>query len=164
MIIFFKRRAMPSIRFLARRVAAGFSLVETVLAMAVMSLAITVLLGLLPHGLEMSRKAGISAGEARVTGDVLAELSRVAWTDLQKYDGRMFYFDDQGVRMENFSEPVSYVARAKVPTGLKLPGASEDADALRRVVVQVASTANRNFAFDENQAFSTYTSIISRTK
>lgn len=141
----------------------AFSLVETVLAMAVMSLAITVLLGLLPHGLEMSRKAGVSAGEARVTNDVLAELSRLEWTTLPTYDKRLFFYDDQGVRVEN-SEPVAYVARALVPTGMKLPGSNSDSDALRRVVIQIVSTSNRNFKFGDGKLASSYTSILSRMK
>lgn len=141
----------------------GFSLVETVLAMAVMSLAITVLLGLLPHGLEMSRKAGISAGEARVTNDVLAELSRLEWSMLPSYDEHIFYYDDQGVRIEN-NDSIAYIARSLVPNGMMLPGASSDSDALRRVVVQIASTSNRGFKFEEGKSFSSYTSILSRMK
>lgn len=141
----------------------GFSLVETVLAMAVMSLAITVLLGLLPHGLEMSRKAGVSAGEARVTNDVLAELSRLEWTKLPTYDEHTFYYDDQGVRVEN-NDSVAYVARSLVPRGMKLPGATTDSDTLRRVIVQIASTSNRAFKFDEGKSFASYTSILSRMK
>jgi uncharacterized protein (TIGR02598 family) len=95
----------------------GFSLVETVLAMAVMSLAVTVLLGLLPHGLEMSRKAGVSAGEARINTDVIAELSQVDWADLSGYNDDRFYFDDQGVRLDDTATTslTAYVARVRLP-------------------------------------------------
>ena len=142
----------------------GFSLVETVLAMAVMSLAVTVLLGLLPHGLEMSRKAGISAGEARVTTEILGELSQVDWAALEGYDGDKFYFDDQGVRLDAGDGPqIAYVVRVRLPVPLMLPGAAVASGDLRRVVIEIASTPDTGFAFTTGQTFSTYTSILSRT-
>jgi uncharacterized protein (TIGR02598 family) len=142
----------------------GFSLVETVLAMAVMSLAVTVLLGLLPHGLEMSRKAGVSAGEARVTTEILGELSQVDWNSLATYDNKRFYFDDQGVRLsENAGLEIAYVAEVQLPVPINLPGASVPSDNLRRVVLDIASTPNTKFEFKDGQTFSTYTSILCRT-
>lgn len=147
---------------------AAFSLVETVLAMAVMSLAVTVLLGLLPHGLEMSRKAGISAGEARISGDLIGELSQAGWTALSRYDRNRFYFDDQGVRLaENQSEMVAYVARVTLPGLLRLPSGSgagvQNAD-LQRVTIDIASTGNRDYDFDDqNASYSTYAAVLSRT-
>lgn len=145
---------------------AGFSLVETVLAMAVMSLAITVLLGLLPHGLEMSRKAGVSAGEARVTSDVMAELSRADWNNLQTYNNQVFFYDDQGVRIENGGERISYAARVSIPAGMRLPGSISDSDTLRRVVVEIASTSSRNFDFGRvgERHISAYTNVLSRLR
>ena len=136
---------------------------ETVLAMAVMSLAVTVLLGLLPHGLEMSRKAGVSAGEARVTTDVLAELSRLEWATLPTYDKHLFYYDDQGVRVEAGAD-VAYVARSLIYLNLKLPGSAINSDDLRRAVIQIASSNNPDYDFGEGKTFSTYTSILSRMK
>ena len=142
----------------------GFSLVETVLAMAVMSMAVTVLLGLLPHGLEMSRKAGISAGEARVTTEILGELSQVDWTALASYDGDKFYFDDQGVRLDDAAGlDISYVARVQLPEPMNLPGSAAASADLRRVVIDIASTPDRSFKFSDGQTFSTYTSILSHT-
>lgn len=142
----------------------GFSLVETVLAMAVMSLAVTVLLGLLPHGLEMSRKAGVSAGEARITTEILGELSQVDWTALATYDNKKFYFDDQGVRLsESAGLEIAYVARVQLPVPMNLPGASVPSDNLRRVVLDIASTPNTKFEFKDGQTFATYTSILCRT-
>ena len=146
----------------AVRFGVGFSLVETVLAMAVMSLAVTVLLGLLPHGLEMSRKAGISAGEARVTTEILGELSQVDWTALASYDGDRFYFDDQGVRLDDAAGlDISYVARVQLPVPMNLPGSAAASADLRRVVIDIASTPDRSFPFSDDQTFSTYTSILS---
>jgi len=146
----------------AIRLGRGFSLVETVLAMAVMSLAVTVLLGLLPQGLEMARKAGISAGESRVTTEVLGELSQVDWTSLAGYDGKKFYFDDQGVRLDGASDAqISFVARVNLPEPLNLPGSSAASSDLRRVVIDIASTPDPGYQFDVDQTFSTYTSILS---
>lgn len=147
-----------------RRRRAGFSLVETVLALAVMGLAVSVLLGLLPHGLDMARKAGVAAGDARITSDILAELSQVKWTDLSNYDNDLFYFDDQGVRQDGTDGTTAYVARVQLPTTSSLPGSTVSmSENLRRVVIQVAATPNRNFNFNAPGAtYSTYVSILSR--
>lgn len=143
---------------------AGFSLVETVLALAVMGLAVSVLLGLLPHGLDMARKAGVAAGDARITSDILAELSQVKWTDLPQYDNDLFYFDDQGVRQDGTDGTTAYVARVQLPSTSSLPGSTVSmSDNLRRVVIQVAASPNRSFNFDAvGASYSTYVSIISR--
>ena len=135
---------------------------ETVLAMAVMGLAVTVLLGLLPHGLEMSRKAGVSAGESRVTNDILAELSQQDWTDLNRYDGRRFYFDDQGIRLEGGSSLASYVAKVELPEPATLPGSPIASKDIKRVVIHVAATPKRDFAFGRDDAFSTYVTLLPR--
>lgn len=142
----------------------GFSLVETVLALAVMGLAVSVLLGLLPHGLEMARKAGVAAGDARITSDILAELSQVKWTDLPQYDNDLFYFDDQGVRRNRGDSSASYVARVQLPANSSLPGSRVNmSENLRRVVIQVAASPNPTFNFDAPGAsYSTYVSLISR--
>lgn len=141
----------------------GFSLVETVLAMAVMSLAVTVLLGLLPHGLEMARKAGTSSGESRVLTDVIAELSQVDWSEVQGYDGDEFLFDDQGVRLDTGNDgDISYVAQVEVPTGFKVPGATVNSDHVRRILVKIASTPRAKFEFKDDQEFATFTILIAR--
>lgn len=146
----------------------GFSLVETVLALAVMGLAISVLLGLLPHGLDMARKAGVSAGEARITADILAELSQAEWDDLGNYDNDLLFFDDQGVRIEQQGASsgglASYVARIQLPGFPTLPGAVSNSPDLQRVVIQVAASANPQLNFDAPAAsYSTYVSIIGRS-
>lgn len=147
----------------ARQLSKGFSLVETVLAMAVMGLAVTVLLGLLPHGMEMSRKAGVSAGESRVTTDILAELSQQDWASLAGYDGQTFYFDDQGIRIrEGDDELVSYVAQVRMPVPVQLPGSPVNSDDIKRVIINVAATPKRDFSFRDNAVYSTYVTLLPR--
>jgi uncharacterized protein (TIGR02598 family) len=150
----------------AQRARVGFSLVETVLAMAVMSMAITALLGLLPHGLEMSRKAGNAAGEVRIASDIIAELSQARWDDLRSYNGRKYEFNDQGIRNEGgrANSLVSYVARVKLEGEARIPGSSSAIMDLRRVVIEIASTTRSNFDFDAKGAsFSSSTHILNRS-
>lgn len=141
----------------------AFSLVETVLAMAVMGLAVTVLLGLLPHGLEMSRKAGISAGESRVTGDIIAELSQQEWATLPTYDKQKFFFDDQGVRITDENGSIAYVAETVLPVPAQLPGAPVVSNDIKRVLIHVAASARREFDFTGEASFSTFTFILPRS-
>lgn len=144
------------------RTREGFSLVETVLAMAVMAMAVTVLLGLLPHGLEMSRKAGIATGEARVVSDILAELSQVQWADLDEHDQELYSYSDQGVRVSG-NTPQAYRARISLPQSTTLPGFAQAQPNLRRVVIDISATPNSQYDFPAGSVFSTYTSMLSNT-
>ncbi len=147
----------------------AFSLVETVLALAVMGLAVTVLLGLLPQGMEMSRKAGVASGEARVTTNILAELSQSDWADLAAKDESIMYFDDQGVRLKDGTDTESsllaYVARINIPAVTSVPGSNDGSTNLKRVHIDIASTGNKDFDFDrEGASFSTQTSLLANMK
>jgi uncharacterized protein (TIGR02598 family) len=78
----------------------GFSLVETVLAIGIMGLAITALLGLLPHGIEMTRQAGNENAYARILNTVRTELMRVPFDTLPTTaDNQRMKFDEQGVML-----------------------------------------------------------------
>lgn len=155
-----------------KKVAAGFSLVETVLALAVMGLSLTVLLGLLPHGLEMSRKAGVAAGESRVVTDLIAELSQSDWANLNAYNNQRFQYDDQGVRVSSQTggagaggskEATAFVALVEMPVGANIPGSAITPSNLKRVVIKIASTQRDNYDFtDDGAAYSTVTTLLAR--
>jgi uncharacterized protein (TIGR02598 family) len=140
--------------------AHGFSLVETVMALGIMGLAITALLGLIPHGIEMSRKAGHASAEARIVDTIATRLSNMPWiagtggaVSIDQQDKKRMLFDDQGVQVESNSDyaPAVYVARVLVRGtggGPKLPGKDEPQPLLRYVEIQIAATPNTKFDFD----------------
>lgn len=141
---------------------AGFSLVEVVLAVGIMALGVVTILGLLPHGLEMSRKTANEQAETRIVDQIVGELQSADWTTLGGVvgagsgTGLIFQFDDQGLRTQDTAF-TSYVARVKLfvdteaTTGMEMPTNSTSNvfnPHLRRIRVQVAATQSSDFDFD----------------
>jgi uncharacterized protein (TIGR02598 family) len=130
----------------------AFSLIETVLALGIMGLAITALLGLLPHGIQMSKKAADAGAQTRIIDVISAKLSNMPYEDVLNQDNQRLFFDDQGVQLvDQDAQSTIYVARVRVfsgTNGLTLPGATGAEPMLARVVVQVTNVPNLNFNFD----------------
>ncbi len=150
------------------RARAAFSLVETVLALGIMGLAITALLGLLPHGIEMSRKAANAAAEARIIDTIVGRLSNVPFASLPAQNNIEMHFDDQGVEVDGTADLLesTFFARVLVPTGthgLTLPGAAQSETTMRRIQIQIVQTALRRFNFDSapSKTFTTVPVVLS---
>lgn len=141
----------------ARRPAAGFSLVEVVLAVGIMALGVVTILGLLPHGLEMSRKTANEMAEARIIEHIVGEMQSTNWQTLNTYGQQMRYFDDQGLELPNLSSAearfaLNYVVRVDVPAlDVQLPTnravAAPDAH-LRRVTIRMVAAPLPDFNFN----------------
>ncbi len=133
---------------------AAFSLVETVLALGIMALAITALLGLLPHGIEMSRKAANAAAETRIVDTLLGQLNNVSFTALDTLDKKEFHFDDQGVAVDGSSDmsQSTYFVRILIgagTAGLTLPGPGAKPEPwMRKIQIQIVQTPLLRFNFE----------------
>lgn len=131
----------------------GFSLVETVIALGIMGLAVTALLGLLPHGMEMSKKAANAGAEARILDTIRSELGNFSFTGLQGISKKRLAFDEEGMLLDNSAEAVliSYVAEISTAASggnpVSLPGGSAER-LLLNIVAKVASTPNGDFNFE----------------
>ena len=140
-----------------RRRSLGFSLVEVVLAVGIAALGIITVLGLIPHGLEISRKTGNEMASHRIASVLFAEYQAGDWSNLGSGTfTETRYFDSDGVEIltssSNFEGRLAYVAEATIPSqGEALPsnagGSSAQSPYLRRVIVQVANTADKSFNF-----------------
>lgn len=134
--------------------AAGFSLVETVIALGIMGLAVTALLGLLPHGMEMSKKAANAGAEARILDTIRSELGNFSFSGLQTVTKKRLSFDEEGMLLDNSASAVliTYVAEITTPASgerpVALPGAAQGEGLLLNIVVKVASTPQAEFDFD----------------
>jgi uncharacterized protein (TIGR02598 family) len=129
----------------------GFSLIETVIALGIMGLAVTALLGLLPHGMEMSKKAASASAQSRIVDFVRGELAHYKLTTLQAMTAPVrFQFDEEGMNVDTTDRVsfVSYVAEVQPPTGrvIRLPGGDAE-PYLLNFAVKVAATPNRDFSF-----------------
>lgn len=140
----------------------GFSLVEVVLAVGIMALGVVTILGLLPHGLEMSRRTANEQAETRIVDQIVGELQSSDWATLggllASGESRIL-FDDQGLKALSPSL-TTYVARITLSEaserdqGMLLPAKVNNAESsknnknLRRVKIEVAATQTRDFNFD----------------
>ena len=157
---------------LARRSAAGFSLVEVVLAVGIMALGVVTILGLLPHGLEMSRKTANEMAEARIIEHIVGEMQSTEWQSLNTYGQQTRYFDDQGLELPNLNSAESrfalnYVVRVEVPAlDVRLPtnSASTPIDQnLRRVTIRMVAAPLPDFNFNSTSSgvpVKTFTQLI----
>ena len=163
----------------------GFSLVEVVLAVGIMALGVVTILGLLPHGMEMSRKTANELAENRIADALLGDIQAMDWKDLEAQTNKggnltseNRLFDDQGLELIAGSDDadLSYVARVEVPTSdVELPtnapqralnnnGANGNLN-LRRVIVKIAPVPLKNFDFDDpppGVSFKTVTQLVAK--
>lgn len=141
----------------------GFSLVEVVLAVGIMALGVVTILGLLPHGLEMSRRTANEQAETRIVDQIVGELQSSDWATLggllDNGEVRLIY-DDQGLKalsptLTTYVARVTLTEASESKQGMLLPsnkGGAERNKNLRRVKIEVAATQTRNFNFDNAPA------------
>jgi uncharacterized protein (TIGR02598 family) len=148
----------------------GFSLVETVIAIGIMALAVTALLGLLPQGIEMTRQAGNENAYARILSSVRAEINKVAFRDLAQLELKRLTFDEQGVRIfqaGGAGTPVAYVAEVdfngRGNNPIALPGGGPEV-AIENFSVRIAASPLQDFNFLKApaMAYRTYPVHIAR--
>ena len=134
-----------------RRLAAvkGFTLVETVLALGVVSFAMVGMLGMVPIGLENSRKAMNLTVEPSIVQSVAGDLQRTEYKMLANpgAKGSTLYFDDQGVPVATADNPNRiYTVVIGAPKALEAK-TSDSADLVaaeagRSIPVTVTNRAN----------------------
>lgn len=152
-----KKPASFTLRRLSRR---GFSLIEVVLAVGIMALGVVTILGLLPHGLEMTRKTANEQAETRIVDALVGDLQTTDWATLENLGTAIRYFDDQGLELTrsspDFDVLVSYVVQVGIPdSDVILPtndgqiGVNQN---LRRVIIKMIAAPLVNFNFDNPSA------------
>jgi uncharacterized protein (TIGR02598 family) len=89
----------------------GFSLIEVTIAMAIASVALVSLLGLIPQGMDTMREAGDRAIGGRIHQQILNEIQMTPFEDssgnslIDVYDGMEFYYDAQGEELSDSKSP-----------------------------------------------------------
>jgi uncharacterized protein (TIGR02598 family) len=127
------------------------------MAVGIMALGVVTILGLLPHGLEMSRKTANEMAEARIIEHIVGEMQSTQWDALSNYGQQTRYFDDQGLELPNLNTnearfALNYVIRVEVPQlDVRLPTNSTSTAAsehLRRVTIRMVAAPLPDFNFN----------------
>lgn len=152
--------SIPHLRRFSQR--CGFSLVEVVLATGIMALGVVTILGLLPHGLELTRKTANEQAETRIVDLIVGELQTLNWESMNVGQKQKRFFDDQGLELlasqasgQEFDMMLNYVVEVNIPQlDVRLPTNDNDGQrqinqSLRRVIIKMISAPLRDFNFDD---------------
>jgi uncharacterized protein (TIGR02598 family) len=149
---------------------AGFSLVEVTLAVGIAALGIIAVLGLMPQGLEMSRKTGELSAQRQITEQIVRNLDQKAWNDLITANTTFtLYYDDQGLETTATAPTQAFIVRVQILplaslTTLPLGGNGEPY--LAKAVIKIATTTNPqfNFADQNNRNYVTMIHYIAKAR
>lgn len=127
------------LQLIARSAQRGFTLVETVIAIGIVSTVMVALLGLMPEGMSMVSQAGQKTVGVRISSQIISEIQQQPFDALADFNNKKFYFDDQGTQLDEAGDPFRvYTAKVEVdPSPQELPGC-DPTSLLRRVVVKVS--------------------------
>lgn len=140
----------------------GFSLVEVTLALGIAALGIIAVLGLMPQGLEMSRRTGEMTAHKQITEQIVRDLEQRTWANLASSTSIFTkYFDDQGAETTSSAPTQAIIVKYQIVplNSASLPAGSLNEPYLRKAVLRIATTTNPNFDFsDANRR--NYTTVI----
>lgn len=132
----------------------GFSLVEVTLALGIAALGIIAVLGLMPQGLEMSRKTGEMTAHKQITEQIVRDLEQRNWNALAASTSQVTkYYDDQGAETNANSPTQAIIAKYQIvnlSAKSSLPMGSTTEPFLRKAVVKIATTTDPTFDFSDN--------------
>jgi uncharacterized protein (TIGR02598 family) len=137
----------------------GFSLVEVTLAVAIAAVAIITFLGLLPMGLETSRKTSTKIANANMLEQVVQNLDGMSWGDNNSNlpkpkETKRMYFNEEGAQVPSTSTDMTYLVEVQFAGPAYLDNDSGSAgnssgsqDFLQRALIRIANTNNAGFQF-----------------
>ena len=152
----------------------AFSLIEVTIAVAITAVALVSLMGMLPQGTDLMKRATDTAIEARIHQQIVGEVLLTEWEKKDSFNNTLRGYDDQGIHIATdgnvfasgrTQENVVYQARIRLPAGhVTLPGGSVDEN-LQLVLVDVTNRREPGFNFDSaanRRHVNTYQSIIAK--
>lgn len=145
----------------------GFSLVEVTLAVAIAALAIITLLGLLPQGLEMSRKTALITTNSNILEQISRDLDNARFSLLPTSAVKKYY-NDQGSEVSADSTEIVYVVEIdpETATPASLPQAEKDQPYLKKYVIRIANSSSSDFDFDSGSPlrYTTFNHLVAKTR
>ncbi len=144
----------------------GFSLVEVALAVAIASLAIITLLGLLPQGLDMARKTSQLTTNSSILDQVIRNYENMQWTGIPANGTVTKYYTDEGLEVGSDSKELSYVVLVDFNQQTSLPQTDTNQPYLRRIVIKIASSSSPSFQFATNNrpSYAVFNHLIAKSR
>jgi len=152
------------------RNAPGFSLVEVALAVAIAAVGIITCLGLLPEGLEMSRRTAQMAINSNILEQLIRDVENAGWPYLNIQTGKVKkFYNDQGSEVAEDAKDLTYVVEVDYSNPAYIPAASNDLKLqsnLKRLVIRIATTTNSKFEFTgKNPAlYTTFNHLVAKDR
>jgi uncharacterized protein (TIGR02598 family) len=160
----------------------GFSLVEVALAVAIASLGIITCLGLLPEGIEMSRKTGQMAINSNVLDQIIRDIENAQdWKSIKPNyvpptgfpsggnvataEDRTKFYDYQGTAVVASSKNISFVAKIDYELDCFLPGSANQQNYLARLRIRIANSSDSGFTFPvpSNGSYVTFYHLVAKS-
>ncbi|HSI87282.1 MAG: Verru_Chthon cassette protein B [Candidatus Methylacidiphilales bacterium] len=132
-----------------RRTDAGFSLIEVVLALGVVSVALLPLTGMLFVGLRIFDQAVSTTTQGEIAQQVVNQLQQSAWVDTN-LGVRNLYFSQEGV--VTTSAQSIFTATVSQPESFSLPGSGSASPNVQRIRVDITS----RFAPNQTNTFTVH--------
>lgn len=128
----------------------GFSLIEVVMAIGIISFSMVAVMGLIPVGLTTMQQATDDNMVAQIAKQVSGEVLLTPFSQLRtKYSPTNFYFDDQGIKEDPASDHTRYwvstsLVNPSYPGSSNAPSATPITDSLATVRVDIVTAASSN--------------------
>lgn len=143
------------------------------MAIGIVAVSALTVIGLLPHGLEVSRKTGDIAYKTRIFQQIASEYQSMPWSLITGNGAKKVRreFDYQGGAISAGTEAglLTYLVEAEVlstPVTLSASGGSGDNDNLRLLAIRIATTSDRTFSFTDplkSRLVANYSSLLAKT-
>ncbi|MBE2204634.1 MAG: Verru_Chthon cassette protein B [Chthoniobacterales bacterium] len=141
----------------------AFSLVETVLALGIVSFGCVSIMGLLPCGLQVFRKAMDITLEGQITQQVVGQIGQSPYDRLAAdFHGKTFWFDQEGNAVAKESDEGIYRADISLDTQPILPGTHALAAGNLTAVTIVLQRRNETGPVGTSKTFVTYVAAKAR--
>lgn len=140
----------------------AFTLIETVLAIGIVSFAFVGIMGLLPCGLQVFRKAMDTTLEGQVVQHVVGTISRTPYGQLSQLQGETFYYDEAGNVVPAQSTEGIYTASVSLNSQPALPGSESMDDGILTGVTITFQRKNETGSAAAARTFVTYVAAKSR--
>jgi uncharacterized protein (TIGR02598 family) len=97
------------------KVHSGATLVEVVITVGILATMLLPLISLLSLAIDHSGKAINDTVSSQIASHLVGEIQQESWEKLSLWDGKVFYFDDQGVELKtDNAEKAIYTAKVKL--------------------------------------------------